>query len=138
MKYEEINIDDSASMTKTVTQTDVTLFAGITGDFNPLHINEEFAKKSMFKKRLVHGAFSSGLISAVLGMKLPGVGALYVSQTSNFRKPVFINDTLTATVKCIEKFTKKDGALKFVKLETVVTNQENVVETDGEALLIVM
>ena len=94
--------------------------------------------KSIFGKRLVHGAFSSGLISTVLGMKLPGEGALYVSQTSNFRKPVFIDDTLTATAKVIEKYTKKDGKLKFVKLETIVTNQDDVVVTDGEALLIVM
>ncbi|MHA1871616.1 MAG: MaoC family dehydratase, partial [Promethearchaeota archaeon] len=114
--YDKINIGDSASVTKTVTQADVTLFAGITGDFNPLHVNAEFAKKTQFGRNLVHGCFSSGLISAALGMKLPGPGALYVSQTSNFRKPVFIGDTLTARVEVIDKFLKKNGTLKFLKL----------------------
>jgi len=136
--YDAINIGDTASITKTVTQADVTLFAGITGDFNPLHVNEEFAKKTMFGKRLVHGCFSSGLISAVLGMKLPGPGALYVSQTSNFKKPVFIGDTLTAKATVMEKFLKKNGELKFVKIKTEVFNQDGVIVTDGEATLIVM
>ncbi len=137
-KYEDFKVGDKAEHTKTVTEADVVLFAGISGDFNPLHINEEFAKKSQFGKRLVHGCFSSALISAVIGMKLPGPGALYVSQTSNFRKPVFIGDTLTATAEVTEKFTKKEGTLKFLKIATVVTNQSGVVVTDGEALVIVM
>ena len=106
--FDEINVGDSEFVTKTVTQADVTLFAGITGDFNPLHVNEEFAKKSMFKKRLVHGAFSSGLISTVLGMKLPGPGALYLNQTCKFLKPVFINDTLTAIATVKEKVVKRE------------------------------
>ena len=124
--------------TKTATARDVALFAEISGDFNPLHMNEEFARKSQFGKRVVHGCFSSALISAVIGMKLPGPGALYVSQTSNFRKPVFLGDTLTATAEVLEKFTKKEGMLKFLKLSTVVTNQNGVVVTDGEALVIIM
>ena len=101
-------------------------------------MNEEFARKSQFGKRVVHGCFSSALISAVIGMKLPGPGALYVSQTSNFRKPVFLGDTLTAAAEVLEKFTKKEGMLKFLKLSTVVTNQNGVVVTDGEALVIIM
>ncbi|MHA1731083.1 MAG: MaoC family dehydratase [Promethearchaeota archaeon] len=137
-KYEEINVGDKASHTKTVTEADVVLFAGISGDFNPLHVNEEFAKTTMFGKRLVHGCFSSALISAVLGMKLPGPGALYVSQTVNFRKPTFIGDTLTAVAEVVEKFTKKEGTLKFLKIKTDVVNQDGVVVTDGEALIIVM
>ena len=136
--FEEFNVGDTASMSKTVTETDVILFAGITGDFNPLHVNEEFAKKSKFGKRLVHGCFSSGLISAVLGMKLPGPGALYAGQTVKFVKPTFIGDTLTATATIAEKYTKKDGALKFLRIETVVSNQDGVVVTDGEATIIVM
>ena len=137
-KYEDYKIGDKAEYTKTVAQADVAVFAEISGDFNPLHMNEEFAQKSQFGKRVVHGCFSSALISAVIGMKLPGPGALYVSQTSNFRKPVFLGDTLTATAEVLEKFTKKEGMLKFLKLSTVVTNQNGVVVTDGEALVIIM
>ncbi|MBD3352589.1 MAG: enoyl-CoA hydratase [Candidatus Lokiarchaeota archaeon] len=136
--YDSIEVGNSASVTKTVTESDVILFAGITGDFNPLHTNEEFAKTTQFGKRLVHGCFSSGLISRALGMKLPGPGALYVSQTSNFKKPVFIGDTLTAKVTVNEKFLKKGGKLKFLKLKTEVLNQSGVVVTDGEATMIVL
>ncbi|KAF0160049.1 MAG: acyl dehydratase MaoC [Syntrophaceae bacterium] len=137
-KYEDYKVGDKAEHTKTVTEADVAFFAEISGDFNPLHMNEEFAQKSQFGKRVVHGCFSSALISAVIGMKLPGPGALYVSQTSNFRKPVFLGDTLTAAAEVSEKFTKKEGMLKFLKLSTVVANQNGVVVTDGEALVIIM
>ena len=137
-KYEDFKVGDKASHTKTVTEADVARFAEISGDFNPLHMDEEFAKKSQFGKRVVHGCFSSALISAVIGMKLPGPGALYVSQTSNFRKPVSPGDALTATAEVLEKFTKKEGTLNFLKLSTVVTNQNGVVVTDGEALVIIM
>lgn len=137
-KYDEFEIGETASITKTVTEADVTLFAGITGDFNPLHVNEEFAKNTQFGKRLVHGCFSSGLISAVIGIKLPGPGALYGGQTVKFVKPVFIGDTLTAKATVIEKFTKKDGELKFLRLQTDVYNQDDVKVTEGEATVIVM
>ena len=136
--YDDINVGDSASITKTVTQADVTLFAGLTGDFNPLHVNEEFAKKTQFGRRLVHGAFSSGLISAVIGMKLPGPGALYASQSVKFVKPVFFNDTVTARATVVEKFTKKDGQLKFLRIETNCYNQYNKLVTEGEALVVIM
>ncbi|MCP4763750.1 MAG: MaoC family dehydratase [archaeon] len=136
--YDDIKVNDTASVTKTITQADVTLFAGITGDFNPLHVNEEFAKKSMFGRRVVHGCISSGLISTVLGMKLPGPGALYGSQNSIFKKPVFIGDTLTATATVIEKFLKKNGELKFLRITTQVFNQDDALVTDGEAIMLVM
>lgn len=136
--FEEFHVGDKASHTKTITEADVTLFAGISGDFNPLHVNEEFAKQTQFGRRLVHGCFSSALISAVLGMKLPGPGALYASQSVRFEKPVFINDTLTATAEVIEKFTKKGGKLQFLRIKTDVTNQEDEVVTSGEALIIIL
>ncbi len=137
-KYDEFNVGDTACITKTVTEADVILFAGITGDFNPLHVNEEFAKKTKFGKRVVHGCFSSGLISAVLGMKLPGPGALYGGQTVKFVKPVFIGDTLTAKGTIVEKFTKKNGELKFLRIQTDVFNQVDEKVTEGEATVIVM
>ncbi|MEX2680397.1 MAG: MaoC family dehydratase [Candidatus Sigynarchaeota archaeon] len=137
-KYEEFNVGDTASVTKTVTEADVILFAGITGDFNPMHVNEEFAKKTRFGKRIVHGCFSSGLISAVIGMKLPGPGALYGGQTVRFNKPVFIGDTITAKATIVEKYTKKNGELKFLRIQTDCFNQAGDKVTEGEATVIVM
>lgn len=138
VKWEDYEVGDSASHSKTVTEADVVLFAGITGDFNPLHINEEFAKTQMFGTRVVHGAFSSGLISAVLGTKLFGPGILYGSQNVMFKKPVYIGDTLTAVATVEEKYTKKDGKLKFIKVDTKVYNQKEEVITDGQAEVIFM
>jgi 3-hydroxybutyryl-CoA dehydratase len=138
VKWEDYKVGDSASHSKTVTEADVVLFAGITGDFNPLHINEEFAKTQMFGTRVVHGAFSSGLISAVLGTKLFGPGILYGSQNVMFKKPVYIGDTLTAVATVEEKYTKKDGKLKFIKVDTKVYNQKEEVVTDGQAEVIFM
>ncbi len=138
VKYEDYKEGDSAFFSKTVSEADVMLFAGISGDFNPLHVNQEFAKTTQFGKRVVHGCFSSALISTVLGTKLFGAGILYVSQTVNFRKPVYIGDTLTAVATVKEKFTKKEGKLKFIKCDTKVYNQSNEVVTDGEALMLVM
>lgn len=136
--FSDFNVGDRASHTKTVTEADVILTAGISGDFNPLHVNETFAKTTQFGKRVVHGVFSAMLISTVLGMKLPGSGALYVSQKLDFLKPVFIGDTLTAVAELVEKFTKRDGMLKFLRIKTDVLNQDDVVVTEGEALVIVM
>ncbi len=136
--YEDYVIGETASYTKTVTEADVVRFAELSGDFNPLHMDEAFAGESRFGRRVVHGCFSSALISTVIGMKLPGPGALYVSQTSHFRKPVFIGDTLTARAEVQEKFTRKEGTLRFLKLGTTVTNSSGQTVTDGEALVIIM
>lgn len=136
--YEDYVIGETASYTKAVTEADVVRFAELSGDFNPLHMDEAFAGESRFGRRVVHGCFSSALISTVIGMKLPGPGALYVSQTSHFRKPVFIGDTLTARAEVREKFTKKEGTLRFLKLSTTVTNASGQIVTDGEALVIIM
>jgi len=138
VKYEDYEIGDSAFHAKTVTEADVIIFAGISGDFNPLHVNDEFAKTQQFGKRVVHGCFSSALISAALGVKLFGPGALYISQKVDFRKPVYIGDTLTAVATVKEKFTKKEGKLKFLKVETNVYNQDDALVTEGEALILVM
>ncbi len=138
IKYENYKIGDSAFHAKTVTEADVIIFAGISGDFNPIHVNDEFAKTQQFGKRVVHGCFSSALISAALGVKLFGPGALYISQKVDFRKPVYIGDTLTAVATVKEKFTKKEGKLKFLKVETNVYNQDDVLVTEGEALILIM
>ncbi len=130
--FEEYTVGEKASFTKTVTESDVYTFAGITGDFNPAHVDKVYAEKSMFKARIAHGMFSAGLISAVLGTKMPGEGAIYISQNIKFLAPVYFDDTITATCEVVEKLEK--GRLK---IKTTCTNQDNTVVTDGEAVLMI-
>jgi len=124
-----LNLGDSASVSKTVTETDVYLFAGITGDLNPAHVNEVASSKTMFKGRIAHGMLSAGFISAVLGMYLPGPGTIYLRQELKFTKPVRIGDTITATATITEMIVEKN----IIKLETVCTNQDGEVVTKGVA-----
>ncbi|TFG04877.1 MAG: MaoC family dehydratase [Promethearchaeota archaeon] len=119
--YADINVGDKAVFTKTVSEADDYMFAGITGDFNPMHVDEEYAKNTMFKGRICHGALSVGFISTVLGMKLPGPGCIYGGQTVRFTLPIHHGDTVSARAEVIEKFTKKEGKLKFLKIKTTVT-----------------
>ena len=144
--YDDIKVGEKAEFTKTITQADDTLFAGISGDFNPVHIDQEYAKKTMFKTRIVHGAFTSALISAVLGMKLPGPGCIYGGQEIKFKKPIHFNTTVTAVAEVLEKYTKKDGKLKFLKIKTQVIidsdtfdpNQNGEIAADGIATILMM
>lgn len=124
-----IQLGDSASFTKTVTESDIILYAGISGDFNPAHINAEAAKESMFGQRIAHGMLSAGFISCVLGMHLPGPGTIYMGQELKFLKPVYIGDTVTATATVIERIVEKNR----LKLETVVTNQRGETVISGVA-----
>lgn len=119
-------IGRTAQTSKTISETDVYLFAGITGDFNPAHINEEAAKKSVFGTRIVHGILATGLISAVIGMKLPGKGTIYLEQDAKFLKPIIIGDTITAQVEIQEIINASKGIIKLI---TNVYNQngENVI-----------
>lgn len=127
----ELKIGEQASFTKTITETDIVNYAGLTGDFNPAHINEEYARNTFFKGRIAHGMLSAGLISAVLGTKLPGPGAIYVSQNLKFTAPVKVNDTITASVEVIEKDEEKNR----VKINTSCTNQNGETVIKGEAVL---
>ena len=138
VKYEDYKVGDSAEFTKTITEEDVMMFAKVTGDYNPIHVNPEYAKTQMFGKQVAHGALSSGLISAVLGFKLFGPGILYGGQTVKFVKPVFFGDTLTAVATVKEMFTKKEGKLKFIICDTVVKNQNDDEVTTGEGTIIFM
>ncbi|EFR30497.1 MaoC family dehydratase [Eremococcus coleocola] len=131
MTEEKYYVGQSDSFTKTVTEADVVLFAGVTGDLNPAHVNDVYAKNSMFKGRIAHGMFSAGLISAVFGTKLPGPGTIYLSQTLQFRKPVYFNDTITATVT-IKEIDEK-GRILF---DTTVTNQNGDTVVTGEAKML--
>ncbi|TGN09137.1 MaoC family dehydratase [Leptospira ilyithenensis] len=130
--YNEIQIKDTAQFTKTITETDVYLFAGISGDFNPLHVDEEYAKTTPFGTRIAHGGLAASLLAPVLGMKLPGLGTLALETTTKFRKPVYFGDTITCKVEVTEKLEK----LKAVRLKVVWTNQKGEVVSKGDALVI--
>ena len=115
-KYaDELDTGMSAVFSKTVTETDIVLFAGLSGDTNPVHLDEDFAKPSMFKGRIAHGMLSAGLISAVLANRLPGPGTIYLGQTLKFKAPVRPGDTVTATVTVKEVNVEK----RRVVLDTV-------------------
>jgi 3-hydroxybutyryl-CoA dehydratase len=128
---EELKVGDIGEISKTISESDIYLYAGITGDFNPAHVNEDYAKNTFFKTRIAHGMLVAGLISAVLGSKLPGPGTVYMRQELDFMAPVKIGDTVTARVEVIEINTEK----KRVKLKTTCTNQEGTVVLDGQALI---
>lgn len=128
---QEIKMGDKASFTKTISETDVYLFAGITGDLNPAHINEVEASKGMFKGRIAHGILVTGLISTVLGMYLPGPGTIYMGQELKFTAPVRIGDTITAEVEVIEIIAEKNR----IKVKTTCTNQDGKVVIDGSAMV---
>ncbi|HMO55652.1 MAG TPA: MaoC family dehydratase [Tepidiformaceae bacterium] len=130
--YEQLNIGDSATFSKTISEGDVYLFAGITGDLNPAHMDAVSAAGGMFKQRIAHGILSGSFISTVIGMQLPGPGSIYVGQTLSFRAPVFFGDTLTAKAEVSEKLEER----KWVKLKTTVTNQDGKLVIDGEATVI--
>lgn len=124
-----MKIGDHASVTKTVSETDVYLFAGITGDLNPAHTNEVAASKTMFKTRIAHGMLGAGFISAVLGMYLPGPGTIYMGQELKFTKPVHIGDTVTATATVEEIILEKNRVI----LDTTVVNQDGEIVIKGKA-----
>lgn len=128
---DEIQIGQKASLSKTITETDIYAFAGITGDFNPVHVNAEFAKKTIFKERIAHGLLTAGLISAVLGTKLPGPNSIYLKQELEFTAPVRIGDTITAEVEVLEKKPEK----KILRLKTIAVNQKGDTVLRGEALI---
>ena len=132
-KYvDEIDVGATAVFAKTVTEADIVLYAGISGDTNPVHLNEELAKGTMFKTRIAHGMLSAGFISAVLGTKLPGPGAIYLGQTLKFKAPVKIGDTVVT--RCtIKELTPEKRKAKF---DTVCTVRGKVV-LEGEADIMV-
>jgi 3-hydroxybutyryl-CoA dehydratase len=128
---DEIEVGDTATFAKTVTEADVYLYAGITGDLNPAHVNEAYAEKTFFKTRIAHGMLTAGFISAILGTRLPGPGTIYLRQVLNFLAPVHMGDTITARAEVIEKDTAKGRLL----LKTTCTNQKGTEVLNGEALV---
>jgi acyl dehydratase len=126
-----VALGDTASVSKTIGEADLSLYAAVSLDTNPAHFDEDFAAGTPFGKRIAHGMLTSGLISACLGTRLPGPGTIYLSQTLKFRKPVFIGDRVTATVEVLALEDKGR-----VRLSTVCTNQDGDVVVEGEAVVL--
>jgi 3-hydroxybutyryl-CoA dehydratase len=128
---DEIKVGDWAEFSKTISEADVYLYSGVTGDMNPAHINEVYARETFFKGRIVHGMLLGGMISAVLAMKLPGPGTIYVGQTLNFLAPVRFGDTITAKVEVVGV----DRAKNRVRINTSCINEKEQEVLNGEAIV---
>ena len=126
--FEDIRPGMAVSYSQTITDADIKAYAGLSGDHNPVHVSSEYAASSRFGKRIAHGLMSAGFFSALFGMRLPGPGCVYVSQSLNFKRPVYIDDTVVATIKV----TSVNAAQRRVFFETVCTARGKVV-ISGEA-----
>ena len=130
MYSDEIHVGDTASFEKTISESDVYTFAGVTGDLNPAHVNARYAESTKFGGRIVHGMLTGSLFSTVFGTRLPGEGAIYLSQSLEFTAPVKLGETIKATVTVTEIMEK--GRIRF---DTVATNQDGTVVVRGQAVL---
>jgi len=129
---DQLNIGDRASISRQITERDVIRFAELTGDKNPVHLDRFFAEHTVFGERVAHGMLTASLISAVLGIKLPGPGNIYVSQTLKFKAPVKFGDVIEAEVEVVEKIPERNR----VHLKTTCRNQDGTVVLEGEAVVI--
>jgi 3-hydroxybutyryl-CoA dehydratase len=129
----KLNIGDNAEITRTIEQSDIQAFADVTGDHNPVHVDESFAQTTRFGRRIAHGMLTASLISSVLANKLPGEGSIYLGQTLQFVAPVFPGDEITARVTVTDI---REGR-GIVKLETICLNQRNEIVIRGEATVLV-
>jgi acyl dehydratase len=130
--FDELSIGDAASLSRTLTWRDIELFAAMSGDVNPAHVDREFAKSDMFHKIIAHGMWGGALISTVLGTELPGPGTVYVSQSLQFRRPIGLGDTVTVKVQVISK----DDAKRRITFDCTVTNQDGQTVISGMAQVI--
>ncbi|NNG06814.1 MAG: MaoC family dehydratase [Desulfobacteraceae bacterium] len=128
---DELKVGDTAEFTKTVSEADIYMYAGVTGDANPAHINEVYASNTFFKTRIAHGMLLGGFISTVLGNRLPGNGTIYMKQELEFLAPVRIGDTVTARAEVVEIIQDKNRVL----MRTTCVNQDGVTVVDGKALV---
>lgn len=133
MRYEitDMHVGQSAEFTKTLSESDVYLFAGITGAQNPMQVNDIYARNTRYKERIVHGMLTSSLISTVIGTQLPGNGTIYVEQVVEFKAPVYFGDTVTAIVEVSDIYLEKNR----VRLRTYCKNQDDEVVVDGYAMV---
>jgi 3-hydroxybutyryl-CoA dehydratase len=129
--YEALQVGQTATFSKTIEERDIQLFAAMSGDHNPVHLDAEYAANTMFRERIAHGMFSGALISAAVACELPGPGTIYVSQQMSFEKPVKIGDTLTVRLEILEKLPKFR-----VRIATRVFNQRDELVVDGEAQIV--
>ncbi|KGX87771.1 MaoC family dehydratase [Pontibacillus litoralis] len=127
----DYSIGQSARFSRTFTETDFILFAGLSGDYNPIHIDKEYAANTFFKERISHGLLTASMLSRLFGMHLPGPGSIYVSQTLVFTKPVYIGDTITASAEIVHI----DDQQRLWTLKTTCTNQHNDIVLDGEGVM---
>jgi acyl dehydratase len=130
-KIEDLHVGDSATLTKQFFEEDVLGYAKVSGDANPVHIDEDYAKTTMFKTRIVHGMLVGGLFSSIFGTIMPGIGTIYTHQTLKFTKPVYINDIITASVTVREVIFEKNRVI----FDCVAKNQNNETVIVGEAQL---
>lgn len=130
--FEELTIGQRASYTRTVSDEAVRLFAAVSGDVNPVHLDEAFAATTSFKARIAHGMFTGGLISAAIALELPGPGSIYIAQELRFERPVRIGDTITVELTITEKHPDK----KLVRIETIARNQLHKVVVSGAATVL--
>lgn len=128
---EDLHVGQSASFSKTVTETDVAFFAAISGDFNPVHVDEVWARSSAFGRRVAHGPLTLALSAGVLGMELPGVGTIAVSNHIDYRRPVYIGDTVTARAEVAELDTER----RRVTMALTWTNQDGELVAEGHAVV---
>src|SRR5579864_4967533 len=127
-----IEVGQRASLTRAISDEDIEAYARLTGDYNPLHVDEAFAVRGRFGRRVAHGLLSAGLISAVLGTRLPGPGAIYLQQTFRFERPVYPGDTVTATVEV----TAYREDRRMATLRTTCADQRGEIVLDGEAIVL--
>jgi acyl dehydratase len=130
--YDEISVGDRASFTKTISETDVYLYAGISGDFNPVHVDEEYAKTTPFGRRIAHGGLAGSLLAPVLGMKLPGLGTVALEVTQKYRAPVFPGDTIT----CEVEVTRKLERLRAIEMKITWKNQHGKTVSKGSCTVL--
>lgn len=132
MKYEDIRLNQTYEVKRKITSEMVETFAQITGDKNPVHLDEEYASKTIFKRRIAHGILSVGLISAVLGMEFPGPGTIYLRQDAKFLKPIYLNEEITIKITVKEKIVEKSRLM----LTTQIFKENGDIAVDGEALVL--
>jgi len=127
--FDDLSIGQQASVTKTITEQDIAHFIAITGDVNPLHVDDSFAQRTFFKRPIAHGMLSAGLFSYIVGMLLPGTGAIYRSQSLTFLRPVFVGDTLKASLEVVEI----DREAELIDMQGTIWNQHDQVVIEGKA-----
>ena len=132
LTYERIKVGDTAAQSLLVSDETVNHYARLVGDLNPVHLDEDYAARSFFRQRVGHGLLAAGLISAVLGTRLPGPGTIYLRQELDFKSPVFLGETITARVRILEKFDRQEK----IRLRTWVESQGGRLVLDGSALIL--